>query len=174
MRGIPLPSAFLALLLLGGCGDDRPDGRGEARQAGPASRAAAAAGRCDLLTAEDVQAVTGTAVAQAERDASVGLGGDCVNFVDAAGEPYLGVNRIAAEDYDFAVDIVPEFMYEVRDPLTGLGDEAILLRAGDSGLRYLVARAGRQGVVLFPLGMGVEMTDAQLRGLAERALARGR
>lgn len=163
-------SSVLAILVIGGCGGDEPDGRGE--EAGRTPERAAAAGPCDILTAEDVQAVTGTAVTRVEQDASVGLGGDCANFVDTAGEPYLGVNRIAGKDYEFAVEMVPDFIYETREPLAGLGDEAILLSAGDSGMRYLVARAGEKGVVLFPLGEGLQMTDAQLRGLAERALAR--
>jgi hypothetical protein len=169
-----LSSALLALLVIGGCGGNEPNDRGEAPPQGstPPDRASAA-GPCDILTAEDVQEVTGTTVTRVERDASVGLGGDCANFVDAEGEPYLGVNRIAGKDYDFTVEMVPEFMYDVREPLSGLGDEAILLSAGDSGVRYLVARTGEQGVVLFPLGDGVMMSSEQLRRLAERALARG-
>jgi len=52
--------------------------------------------------------------------------------------------------------------------MSGLGDEAILFK-GPGGMRYLVARQGDAGVVLFPLGATV--SDDQLRALATRALA---
>jgi hypothetical protein len=37
-------------------------------------------------------------------------------------------------------------------------------------MRYLVARKGAAGVVLFPLGSGLDMSDEQLLLLARRAL----
>jgi hypothetical protein len=37
-------------------------------------------------------------------------------------------------------------------------------------MRYLVARQGTSGAVLFPLGEGFKMPDDQLRALAAKAL----
>jgi hypothetical protein len=42
---------------------------------------------------------------------------------------------------------------------------------GPGGLRYLVARKGEVGVVLFPMGEATSISDDQLRDLADRALA---
>ncbi len=41
-------------------------------------------------------------------------------------------------------------------------------------MRYLVARSGASGVVVFPLGEGFKMSDDQLRALADKALAGAR
>lgn len=68
---------------------------------------------------------------------------------------------------------VPADLYPDKEPVPGLGEEAVLFK-GPGGLRYLVARQGASGVVLFPLGEGVGMSDRQLRDLAARALASAR
>ena len=149
-------------------------GGGETVEQEPQSAAAAspASGECDLLTAEDVQSATGIAVSRVDRDPMRGLGGTCGNFVDANSEPYLGVNRhTSSGDYATAVNAVPQDLYPTRAPVSGLGDEAMLM-SGEGGLRYLVAREGDLVVVLFPLGKGMGMSDDQLRALAERTLSR--
>jgi hypothetical protein len=61
-------------------------------------------------------------------------------------------------------------VYPAREAVPGLGEEAMLFKA-EGGLRYLVARQGESGVVLFPLGAGFAMSDQQLRDLAAKALA---
>ena len=65
---------------------------------------------------------------------------------------------------------VPQDVYPTKEPVGGLGEEAVLFK-GPGGLRYLAARQGASGVVLFPLGEGVKMSDQQLRDLAAKALA---
>jgi hypothetical protein len=83
----------------------------------------------------------------------------------------LGVNRLSgAAEFTSSVNAVPADVYPEKDPLTGLGDEAVLFK-GLGGLRYLVARQGTSGVVLFPLGEGFKMSDKQLQELAAKALA---
>jgi hypothetical protein len=145
---------------------------GGSPDAAPAkAEAEATATECALLTAADVQAVTGVAVTRIERKPEIGAGGTCVNFAGPDGQAYLGVNRLDSEGaYASSVAAVPEDVYPTREPLAGLGDEAVLLK-GPGGIRYLVARKGGGGVVLFPLGKGFEMTDDQLRELASRALS---
>jgi hypothetical protein len=134
---------------------------------------AAAAPDCALLTAADVQTVTGVAVTRIDRAPQTGAGGTCVNFAGPDGQVYLGVNRIDSEgEYAASVAAVPEDIYPTREPQAGVGDEAVLLK-GPSGLRYMVARKGSRGVVLFPLGQGFDITDEQLRELASRALSAG-
>jgi hypothetical protein len=146
-------------------------GGGTAEREPEPALSAPATEACDILTAEDVQSATGTSVSLVERDPMRGLGGTCANFVDANGQPYLGVNRhTSRDDYATAVNAVPQDLYPTRTPMSGLGDEAVLM-SGEGGLRYLVARRGDLVVVLFPLGEGMRMSDDQLRGLAEKALS---
>jgi hypothetical protein len=164
VRGF-LWGGFACLIACEGGGDTAGGTRGEA------SRAAAGSEQCDILTAADVQAETGTAVQRIERNPAIGAGGTCVNFASADGQAYLGVNRLRTPgEFESAVRAVPEDVYPIKEPVAGLGDEAVLFKAPE-GLRYLVARKGESGVVLFPLGSGFEMTDEQLRGLASKALA---
>ena len=161
----------LALAAAGGC-DGTPDQTGEQ---GAASAPAAATESCEVLAPEDIQSVTGTAVTRVAYDPSQGLGGNCGNFADAEGEPFLGVSRLATrQDFTQTVESTPADMYPTRQPLPGLGDEAILLSGGEGRfrLRLLVARRGERGVVLFPLLDGMSMPDDQLQALAERALSR--
>jgi hypothetical protein len=151
---------------LAACGGS-PDAAPAKSEAG----AEATTTECALLTAADVQAVTGVAVTRIERKPEIGAGGTCVNFAAPDGQAYLGVNRLDTEgQYAASVAAVPEDIYPTRESIAGLGDEAVMLK-GPGGLRYLVARKGSSGVVLFPLGQGFEMTDDQLRELASRALS---
>ena len=127
--------------------------------------------QCNILTAAEVQAVTGTSVKRIERNPAIGAGGTCVNFAGSDGQAYLGVNRLSgAADYRASVSAVPEDVYPTKEPVGGLGEEAVLFK-GPGGLRYLAARQGASGVVLFPLGEGFKMSDQQLRDLAAKALA---
>ncbi|HUF35741.1 MAG TPA: hypothetical protein VMN37_07305 [Gemmatimonadales bacterium] len=154
-------AAVAWLAACGGSPDATPD----------KSAAGADTGECTLLTAAEVQEVTGVAVSRIERNPSIGAGGTCDNFTTPDGQVYLGVNRLNSQDaYASAVSVVPEDLYPTRSPVAGLGDEAVLFQ-GPGGLRYLAARKGDTGVVLIPLGQGFQMTDDQLRELASRALA---
>jgi hypothetical protein len=126
---------------------------------------------CNVLTPADIKAVTGVEVQPLPRGGSPGAGG-CANFKTADGHAYLGVNRYRGPGkYQTAVASVPESVYPKRTPVTGLGDEAVLMKDDTGKLRYLVARKGETTVVLFPLSFTEPMSDEQLRKLAERALA---
>ena len=149
--------------------NSKPDAPGGARDT--PSDVAATSEQCYILTAADVEAVTGTSVKRIERNPAIGAGGTCVNFAGADGQAYLGVNRLSgAADYSASVSAVPQDVYPTTEPVGGLGEEAVLFK-GPGGLRYLAARQGASGVVLFPLGEGVKMSDQQLRDLAAKALA---
>ena len=156
-----------AIACMTACGPsgDAPGGRDAP------SRATADSEQCDILTAAEVQAVTGTSVERMDRNPAIGAGGTCVNFAGADGQVYLGVNRLnSASEYRASVGAVPEDVYPDKQALPGLGDEAVLFK-GPGGVRFLVARKGTSGVVLFPLGEGYNMSDQQLRDLAAKALA---
>ncbi|HWB42258.1 MAG TPA: hypothetical protein VG500_13405 [Gemmatimonadales bacterium] len=150
-----------------GCGGGETGGeaRSEAGSRAPAEQV------CDILTAADVEAATGTTVQRIDRNPSIGAGGTCVNFASGDGQAYLGVNRLTSSgEFQSAVGAVPADVYPAREAVPGLGEEAVLFKA-EGGLRYLVARQGESGVVLFPLGAGFAMSDQQLRDLAAKALA---
>ena len=107
-------AAFLALAAACGSGSDTPDD-GAASTAAPA----AAAASCDLLTAADIQEVTGTAVERIDRNPSIGAGGTCANFA-LDGQAWLGVNRLGGEgEYARSIAAVPEDLYPRRDPVAG-------------------------------------------------------
>jgi hypothetical protein len=145
------------------------------REAAPASLASAATTReCRMVTPADIKAITGAEVHLIARGASPGAGGTCGNYATPDGAAYLGVNVLqTASEYDMAVAAVPQDVYPKRQPVTGLGDQAVLMKDDTGILRYLAALKGNQGVVLFPLGTaGRRMSDAQLRQLAERAISR--
>jgi hypothetical protein len=158
--------AGLASLAACSPSDEAPAKAGEAPD-----QIAAGSLTCEILTVADVQAATGVSVKRIERNPAIGAGGTCVNFAGADGQAYLGVNRLnGAADYSASVGAVPEDVYPTKEPIAGLGEEAVLFK-GPGGLRYLVARQGASGVVLFPLGEGFNMSDQQLRDLAAKALA---
>jgi hypothetical protein len=135
--------------------------------------AAGAARECRILTAADVKAATGADVHLIPRGSSPGAGGTCGNYATADGEAYLGVNALqTASEYDLAVAAVPRDIYPTRRVVAGLGDQAILMKDETGRLRYLVARKGDRGVVLFPLGSGMQgISDDRLGQLAQRSLA---
>jgi hypothetical protein len=143
----------------------------EIRQQG-GEAAAATTSSCNLLTASDIAAATGAVVKRIERGAVTGAGGTCVNFATNDDRAYLGMNELTtAGDFASAVAAVPKDIYPTRVALSGLGDEAVLFSNSDK-MRYLVARKGAGGVVLFPMGEGSSMTNDQLRQLAAQALSR--
>ena len=147
---------------------------GAACSSAPAAVTTTKAGsdECSVLSAQAIQSVTGTSVRGVARGAFVGAGGTCANYVDGAGAPYLGVNRLVSKaEYSRSLAAVPEGIYPVRQSLGGVGDEAILFAdaASNPHLRYLVAHAGERGVVIFPFS-GSNITDDQLRELASAAL----
>jgi hypothetical protein len=132
---------------------------------------AARAQSCALLTAADVEKVTATHVQPVAFGAKPGAGGKCANFATDNGRLYLGVSALAsAAEYDAAVTAVPEAVYPQREVLKDVGDEAVLMRGGNGALRYLVARKGNRGVILFPFGP--QPHDGKLKELATLALSR--
>ncbi|HEY9504999.1 MAG TPA: hypothetical protein VIQ27_03415 [Gemmatimonadales bacterium] len=155
---------------IAGCG-----GRNTAAQQETASSRSANAtpiAGCAILTPADIRGVTGAEVHLIARGDSPGAGGTCGNYATADGAAYLGVNALeTASEYATSVRAVPADVYPRREPVAGLGDEAVLMKDDTGMLRYLVARKGQRGVVLFPLGrQGRAMSDGQLRQMAERAL----
>lgn len=132
--------------------------------------AALAKEECLILTAADVKKVTGTQVQQVARGSKPGAGGRCANYATVEGELYLGVSQLSSvSDYQRAIAEVPEDIYPKREKLSGVGDEAILMKDDRGTMRYLVARKGNRGVVLFPLSQGP--SDEQLKKLANVALS---
>lgn len=100
-----------------------------------------------------------------------GAGGKCANFATDKGRMYLGVSALtSASDYAAAVGAVPEAIYPQRQKLKGIGDEAVLMKGAGGFPRYLVARKGGKGVILFPFG--AQPSDDKLEMLARLALAR--
>jgi hypothetical protein len=146
-------------------------GGGESRSSEAPASEDRAADRCDILTEADIRAVTGVAVVRVDRGAVTGAGGTCANFITPDSLAYLGVNRLdSAGDYTASVNAVPSDVYPAREVVSGLGDEGVLFKG--PGMSYLVVRKGESGVVLFPMGQGAGMPDAQLRELASKALGR--
>jgi hypothetical protein len=150
-------ASFALLVMLGGCGRDVDAAKDNDHP-------------CNLLTSADIKAVTGTEVQSMDRDPTKGAGGTCGNFKTPDGQAYLGINRLTSSvEYKMALGAVPEDVYPIRRSILGLGDEAVLMKDETQRIKYLVARKGNAGVVLFPLG--ARISDDQLRQLAERALA---
>jgi hypothetical protein len=162
---------LLFFALAAGCG--RGSGSSQPETADAARSAAEAAEGCSVLTAADIKAVTGADVHLIARGSTAGAGGTCGNYATPDSTAYLGVNALqSASAYESAVAAVPEDIYPKRQPLAGLGDQAVLMKDDTGMLRYLVARKGNRGVVLFPLGSGVRgISDDQLRQLAAKAIA---
>ncbi len=131
---------------------------------------------CPILTTADVQTITGTQVQNVPFGSKPGAGGRCANFATTDGHLYLGVSQLAsAPDYNKTIAAVPESVYPRREKLTGVGDEAILMKDSTGQLRYLVAHKGDRGVVLFPFRQKGQPqqspNDEQLRKLAIAALS---
>jgi hypothetical protein len=100
-----------------------------------------------------------------------GAGGRCANFATDNGRLFLGVSPIAGiAEYATAVAAVPEAIYPQREALKDVGDEAVLMKDSNGMLRYLIARKGSHGVILFPFGQ--QPDDAKLKQLATLALSR--
>jgi hypothetical protein len=163
-RGSAALCAAAWALACGGGGESRtPEASNEQAQA--------SADRCDILTEADIQAVTGVTVVRVERGAVAGAGGTCANFMTTDSLAYLGVNRLeSAGEYTASVNAVPSDVYPAQETVSGLGDEGVLFKG--PGMSYLVVRKGNSGVVVFPMGQGAGMPDAQLRDLASKALGR--
>lgn len=133
---------------------------------------ASGSAECSILTAADVQQVTGKEVHDIAQQSKAGAGGRCANYATADGNLYVGVSQLtSAADYKTAVAAVPESVYPKRDALTGVGEEAILMKDTTGKLRYLVARKGSRGVILFP-SYRSGISDEQLKKLATLALSR--
>lgn len=132
---------------------------------------------CSILTASDIQTITGTSVVKIPFGSKIGAGGQCANFVTEDQKMYLGVNQIRSiSEYTNTLDHVPQAVYPKREKLTDLGDEAVLMKDASGSMRYLVARKGSKGVVLFPFrnkkNPSLDPSDEQLKKLAEIALSR--
>jgi hypothetical protein len=134
----------------------------------------AVSGECPALDAAAIASVTGTPVRAVARGSFPGGGGTCANYVTEAGQPYLGINDLAAiGDYASTIAAVPSAIYPVKTPLTGVGDEAILFQdqAERPSIRFLVAHQASHTIVLFPLSGATSLTTAQLQQLAATALS---
>jgi hypothetical protein len=133
-----------------------------------AEGSAVTSGDCPMLTAADIKSVTGAQVHPIARLSATGAGGTCGNYATASGENYLGVNQLSSPaEYQASVAAVPADVYPEKETLSRVGDEAVVFKA-PGHIRYLVARSGNRGVVLFYAGE--TPTDEQLKQLAIRAL----
>jgi hypothetical protein len=170
IMSVRLVQQLLLAAAIVGCGGHDTDAQQQTASSG--STNAAPVNGCTILTPADIRAVTGIEVHLIARGQSPGAGGTCGNYATAEGDAYLGVNALErASEYTASVSAVPEDVYPQREAVAGLGEEAVLMKDDTGMLRYLVARKGERGVVLFPLGrQGRAMSDGQLRQLAERAL----
>ena len=139
---------------------------------------AAGAVECSVLTPADIKAVTGADVQPLPPGGSPEHG--CPVIKESNGQPYLAVERHrGADKYQLSVKALPPDIYPPTTPVPGLGDEAVLLTDATGRLRSLVARKGEVAVVVSPRthdkssGGKVQhqISDAQLKQLAERALA---
>ena len=135
------------------------------------SATSARAQTCAALSAADVEKLTGTHVQDVPFGSKPGAGGRCANFATDNGRLFLGVSPIASTaEYAAAVAAVPEAIYPQRESLHDIGDEAVLMKGGNGMLRYLIARKGGRGVILFPFGP--QPDDTRLKQLATLALSR--
>ena len=151
-------------LLLSACGD-----RSRPETAAAGSDKLDRSAECAILTAADIRSITGTTVVAVSRGSTPEAGGTCGNYATPSGIPYLGVNRLSSpSEYASSANAVPADVYPDRRPLTGIGDEAVMFRG--PGVRYLLARQGGTGVVLFPLVNQAQLSDEHLVALAQRAL----
>ena len=126
---------------------------------------------CPILTPADVQKIANVTVKDIPFNSKPGAGGHCANYVGGNGRLYLGVSQIAsAAEYKDQVASVPTAVYPKRIALKGVGDEAVLMEDTSGFLRYLVARKGSHGVILFPFG--VQPSDQALESLAALAVTR--
>lgn len=130
--------------------------------------------QCSILTAADVQKITGTEVRTIPRTSRPGAGGGCANYVTKDDELYLGVSELmSVSEYRSYVAAVPKSFYPKREKLTDIGDEGVLMKDETGKLRYLLARKGNRGVVLFPFSSNQSSpTDDQLKKFAMIALTR--
>jgi hypothetical protein len=141
---------------------------------GPGPRSAGS-GECPALDAAAIARVTGTPVRAVARGSFPGGGGTCANYVTEAGQPYLGVNDLAANgDYASTIAAVPSAIYPVKTRLPGVGDEPILFQdqAERPSIRFMVAHQVSHTIVLFALSGANSLTTAQLQQLAPTALGR--
>jgi hypothetical protein len=122
--------------------------------------AGAAKEECLILTAADVKNVTGTQVQQVARGSKPGAGGTCTNYATADGDLSLGVSQLSSiSEYQTAIAAVPEDIYPKREKLSGVGDEAVLMKDDSGRMRYLVARKGNQRCRAFPPPVKVPPTS---------------
>lgn len=126
---------------------------------------------CTLLSAADVEKLTGTHVHDVAFGSKPGAGGRCANFATDNGRLFLGVSPIASTaEYADAVAAVPQAIYPQREALKDVGDEGVLMKGSGGMPRYLIARKDNHGVILFPFGP--QPDDAKLKQLATVALSR--
>ena len=133
--------------------------------------AGARAADCTALTPADLQKVAGLKVTVVPFMSKPGAGGHCANFAGDDGKLVLGISLMSSsEDYRNGIASVPQMIYPQRIQLKGVGDEGQLMKSSTGFLRYLVARKGEHGVILFPFGK--KLSDAQVEQLASIALGR--
>jgi hypothetical protein len=139
-----------------------------------ATASVASGQECSIVTVGDVKKITGTDVRNIPRASKPGAGGGCANYITSDGKLYLGVSELmSASEYKSYVAAVPNDVYPKREKLTDIGDEAVLMKDNSGQFRYLLARKGNHGIVLFPFHTNHSApTDDQLKKLATLALSR--
>jgi hypothetical protein len=136
-------------------------------QASTTESSAASGKPSDLLTAADVEKVSGlTSVKNVDRGAVTGAGGD-VNFVDAAGQLVLMASFYDGAQFD-ALKQTPNY----RQDLSGLGDAAFIGPSTDvmATLYEVGFKKGDHTVLLvtyFKSGSGAKETQLSMDQLKE-------
>ena len=89
----------------------------------------------------------------------------CGNYAVADGHTFLGINMITSGSrYKSELAMAAKDLKEHQD-LTGIGDEAVLLKDTTGyGIkpRYLLARKGDKGVILMPMCASKDVTDEMM------------
>jgi hypothetical protein len=122
--------------------------------------ASVSAQSCSLLSAADVEKISGVHVQDIPFNSKPGAGGKCANFAIDNGRLFLGVSQLEAASYSAEVASVPQAVYPQRENLQGVGDEAVLMKGSNGSLRYLVARK-RPWHRAFPVWAGAGRREAE-------------
>jgi len=73
--------------------------------------ASVSAQSCSLLSAADVEKISGVHVQDIPFNSKPGAGGKCANFATENGRLFLGVSQLVAADYGGEVASVPQAVY---------------------------------------------------------------
>jgi hypothetical protein len=96
----------------------------------------------------------------------------CAGRTDCAvnGKLYLGISVVSSRA-ELDASAPPSQVYPVKQPISGLGDEATLYKTDAAGkVRFLVVRKSDKGFTMAPFSQSI--SDEQLTQLAGKAVSR--